>query len=557
MPPTRTETSRSVNCGSNEPGAWAAYRGPGGDAALLVRLLGAGTETQAGAGWGLGVRRGAGQQARLTQAPGGLIRAQVGTGGDAFSSATVSEDGALALACDPFGQHGVSYARVGGTFWAASDPRLLRRVPGAPRELSPTAQHGYLCFSHVPTPLTMTADVSSLPAGHTLMVSAQGNVEEGGAVWREREPSPLGEDAPLAELCDLLRAAVARRLGAESDVAVFLSGGLDSSLIAALLAEAGARVHLFTLDFGPPFDAEVACARAVAAHLRRPLRVVPARPAQIKAALAPAAAALHQPFGDGVVVPLYLLGQAARAEGLQTVFNGEGGDQLFGGWANKPMIAAELYRASSGDMTQEREAAFLATYHRFWGLTDPLYTAKGREATAGQDAGAWVRPALEADGLPSLLHRLRAANLRLKGAQNIAPRAVQLGAAHGLRVQMPFFDRELAEWTFGLPPDWFLRGVCEKHGLKRAAEVFLPPEIVWREKRGMGVPTTDWCLGPLRRVLAACLSPRRLARSGGWLDPAAVARLRRGEDHAAEFRRRRVGEKLWTLLMLQVWRDLP
>jgi len=544
-----------VNCGSNEPGAWAAYLGPGGHAALLARLLGAGAETQTGAGWGLGVRAGVGERARLTQAPGGPARVQIGTDEDAFSSAAVTEGGLLTLACDPFGLHGASYARVGGTFWAASDPRLLRRLPDVPGDFSPAAQHGYLCFSHVPTPLTMTAGVSSLPAGHRLTVSAQGIVEDGGAAWREREASPLPDLALAGELRGLLRDAVARRLGAERDVAVFLSGGLDSSLVATLLAEAGARVHLFTLDFGPPFDAELACARLVAAHLGRPLRVVPARPAQIKAALTPAAAALHQPFGDGVVVPLYLLGQAARAEGLQTAFNGEGGDQLFGGWANKPMIAAELYRASAGDMTREREAAFLATYHRFWGLTDPLYTAKGRAATAGQDAGAWVRPALEADGLPSLLHRLRAANLRLKGAQNIAPRAVQLGAAFGLRVQMPFFDRALAEWTFGLPPDWFGRGACEKHGLKQAAETFLPPEIVWREKRGMGVPTTDWCLGPLRRVLAARLSPRRLARDGGWLDPAAVARLRRGEDHAAEFRRRRVGEKLWTLLMLQVWRE--
>lgn len=542
---------KSVNCASNEPGAWAAYWGPGGDAGLLARLLGVGAQTQTGAGRGLGIRAGVGEAARLTQAPGGPARVQVGTDGDAFSSATVSEDGALTLACDPFGLHGVSCARLGDTLWAASDPRLLRHLPGVSREISPAAQHGYLCFSHVPTPLTMTAGVSSLPAGHKLTVSAQGIVEDGGgAAWRERELSPLPKDALAGELRRLLRAAVARRLGAERDVAVFLSGGLDSSLVAALLAEAGARVHLFTLDFGPPFDAELACARLVAAHLGRPLRVVPARPAQIKGALAPAAAALHQPFGDGVVVPLYLLGQAARAEGLATVFNGEGGDQLFGGWANKPMIAAELY----GQKDFRREAAYLATFHRFWGLTQQLYTAGAQAAVAGEDVGAWVRPALEADGLPSLLHRLRAANLRLKGAQNIAPRAVQLGAAHGLRVHMPFFDRGLAEWTFGLPPEWFLRGACEKHGLKRAAEPFLPAEIVWREKRGMGVPTTEWCLGPLRREVAGRLSPGRLKRDG-WFDSEAVARLRRGEDHPGEFRRRRVGEKLWTLLMFHVWRE--
>ena len=474
---------------------------------------------------------------------------------DAGCSATIApDDGALTLACDPFGLHGVAYAQTGGTFWAASDPRLLRDLPGVSCGLSPAALHGYLCFSHVPTPLTMTAGVSALPAGHRLTVTSGRMEEEDGPAWREREPSPLDADAIAVELRGLLRVAVARRLGSERDVAVFLSGGLDSSLVAALLAEAGARAHLFTLDFGPPFDAELACAHRVAAHLKRPLHVVPARPAQIRNALEATGAALSQPFGDGVVVPLYLLGQAARAHGLDTVFNGEGGDQLFGGWANKPMIAAELYRPASGDLEAEREAVYLATYHRFWGQTDQLYTPSARAAVAGQDVGAWVRPALTADGLPSLLHRLRAANLRLKGAQNIAPRAVQLGAAHGLRVQMPLFDRALADWTFDLPAEWFLRGACEKYGLKRAVEAFLPAEIVWREKRGMGVPTTEWCLGPLRRQVGHWLSPRRLKRDG-LFDPDAVARLRRGEDHAGEFRRRRVGEKLWTLLMFHVWRE--
>jgi asparagine synthase (glutamine-hydrolysing) len=155
----------------------------------------------------------------------------------------------------------------------------------------------------------------------------------------------------------------------------------------------------------------------------------------------------------------------------------------------------------------------------------------------------------------SLLHRLRAANLRLKGAQSIAPRAAQLAAGCGLRMRSPFFDRSLAEWTFSLPPEWLLQGACEKALLKRVAEAYLPPEIVGREKRGMGVPLTDWCQGGLRCEVARRLSPARLRRDG-WFEPRAVAALRRGEDHAREFRRRRAGEKLWTLLMLHLWCDV-
>jgi asparagine synthase (glutamine-hydrolysing) len=214
------------------------------------------------------------------------------------------------------------------------------------------------------------------------------------------------------------------------------------------------------------------------------------------------------------------------------------------------MVAAAVYGADGYDPVE----AYLATYHRFYGLTDRLYTPAMRAATQTLDAAGWVRPALEAPGFCSLLHRLRAANLALKGAQNIAPRAAQLAAAYGLRLRMPFFDRALAEWTFTLPPEAFLRGACEKYLLKRAAETYLPPEIVWRDKRGMGVPTTDWCLGPLRGEVRRRLSPARLRRDNRF-DPAFVAALLRGEDGAGEFRRRRLGERLWALLMLHVWWD--
>lgn len=531
-------------------GAWIAHAGAVSDDGLLKRLLGGGqTETRAGDGWGLGIRNTGGESARLSATPDGKICAAIGSE-DGGSSAVVMPEGALTLACDPFGLHGVYTTMTEGVFWASSDLRLLQNIPGVSRKLSPAALHGYLCFSYVPTPHTMIAGCSALPAGHKMTITRGQAEKEGRGVWQEQDALPRDEGATVADLRTRLQETVTRHLGNERDVGVFLSGGLDSSLMAALLSDAGARVHLFTLDFGPPFNAEVCYARQVAQHLKQSLHVVPAGPGQIRSALDVTAAALQQPFGDGVVVPLYLLGQAARAQGLGVVFNGEGGDQLFGGWANKPMIAAEIY----GGKHYDREAAYLATFHRFWGLTDKLYTAEARAAAAKADVGAWVRPALEGGHFPSLMHRLRAANLQLKGAQNIAPRAVQLTAAHGLCVRMPFFDRSLTEWTFALPPEWFLHGTCEKYALKRVAEAFLPSEIIWREKRGMGVPMTEWCLGPLRRELARRMSTRRL-KVEGLFDPGFVARLCDGEDQSGEIRRRRVGEKLWALLMFHAWRE--
>lgn len=525
-------------------GVWAGFFGQG-EASALNPLLGGGARAHVGAGFGLA----ASGDATLSANSAG-VRVAVGSDEDAGSAAAVTLPGpTLTLTCDPFGLHGIYTTRIGGTLWFASDPRVLRRLPGASAREDREALHGYLCFSYVPTPRTLFCGIDALPAGSRLTVTADRQHLDSISSWREAETSAGDEDRAVAELRERLRAAVARRLGAERAVGVFLSGGLDSSLIAALLREAGARLSLFTLDFGPPFDAELPWARAVAAHLDRPLHLVPARPRQARAALRATAAALYQPFGDGVTVPLYLLGQAASGQ-VGTVFNGEGGDQLFGGWANKPMVAAETY----GGAGYDRTAAYLATFHRFHGLTDRLYTPRARAEIGGIDAGQWVRPALHAGGFSHLLHQLRAANLWLKGAQNIAPRSAQLGAAHGLRVQSPFFDRALTEWTFSLPPEWFLRGASEKHLLKRVAEAYLPADVVWREKRGMGVPVTEWCQGPLRRAAARGLSPRRLKRDG-WFDPAFVRLVGRGEDHPGEFRRRRTGERLWSLLMLHLWQE--
>jgi asparagine synthase (glutamine-hydrolysing) len=453
------------------------------------------------------------------------------------SASSSGPPAAPAEAPDPFGVRPLYALRIGERTHTASDPRVLRRIPGAPHGIDAAALHGYLCFSHAPEPLTLFDGVRRI---------------ETPAPWRE-SPVPVDEESAVRRLHALLRASTERMLGAERDVGVFLSGGLDSSIVAALLVEAGARVHLFSLDFGAPWDEELAQARALAAHLGCPLHAVRARPRDVARALEPAARALHQPYGDPVTVPLYLLGQAAR-DHVGTVFNGEGGDQLFGGWANKPMIAAETY----GGPGYDREAAYLDTYHRFHGLEHRLLTPAARAMIGPADAGAFLRPALRAPHLPTLLHRLRAANIRLKGAQNIAPRMTQLAEAHGLAVHAPFFDRALAEWTFTLPAEYFLRGASEKHLLKRAAEGLLPPDVIDRPKRGMGVPATEWLLGwlsPVRRDAARRLSKRRVKRDG-WFDAAYVEALRRGADDPAETRRRRLGERLWALLMLHAWMDV-
>ena len=433
------------------------------------------------------------------------------------------------------------------------DPRALT----ANRTVDDEALAGYLAFSHVPTPRTIFADVARLsralplPGAFVSHGRPSSAAEEGakGYAAGDAEREVRGEN-----LQTLLRDAVRSRLTtADLPVGVYLSGGLDSSVVASLLVEAGAKVTAYTLDFGPGLSEEIPLAEAVATQLKIPLRKVSCREVDVSRAWDAAAAALPQPFGDPVCVPLYLLGKAAKAE-VGEIWNGEGGDQLFGGWANKPLIAAQVFGAS--DLT----SVYLDTYHRFHGRLGALWPGHPNVSLEG-----WIAPALSA--LPPdnpLMHRLRMANVLLKGAQNIAPRCVALGACHGLKVVAPLFDAPLLDATFNLPPEAFLSGACEKVALKEAARRWLPERIVYREKRGMGVPSAEWLLGrgmlgrrgPVGRRAAAALSEKKLRREGRF-DPAFVKNLLDGSDPtAAGFRRRRAGEKLWTLAMWEVWREV-
>jgi len=265
------------------------------------------------------------------------------------------------------------------------------------------------------------------------------------------------------------------------------------------------------------------------------------------------------PFGDAVTAPQYLLGKAAREAGLAVVFNGEGGDQFFGGWTSKPMLAAAVYAGMFGDETPEEQ--YLRSYHRFYGLEDQLYTPELRERVGGPgQRRALLAPYLSGDATHSFLNRVRLADVALKGSHNILPRAEQIASGLGLELRMPLFDRALAELSFRIPPELKLHGACEKYVLKLALQRDLPHDIIWRRKFGMSVPMTDWLLGErghphhteLRPVLEDLLGPEALKRRG-LFQPDYVRHLLAGEDQPVETRRRRVGEKLWALLMLEQW----
>ncbi|MBE9216976.1 asparagine synthase [Plectonema cf. radiosum LEGE 06105] len=457
------------------------------------------------------------------------------------------ENERLILNRDCFGRVPLYWFRQEQVIWFASRLQLLLPVLDLP-QVSISGFYGYNCFSYVPTPLTPVENIFTVPAGCEIVWEInQNNAIQNYYEWVESEDLIRDEKTAISQLQALLKNSIHRQISnlKDEEVGVFLSGGLDSSVVAALLVEAGVKVKAYALDFGEYGVSEFPFAQAVAAHLQIPLVKVDATPKRIKSAITATVKALDLPFGDGVTVPIYLLCEAAAKE-TSVIFNGEGGDQLFAGWTNKPLIAAGIY--NSEDFDQQ----YLRTFHRLYGYEMQCFQVEVYNQIKNIHPQTWIASALNPEFTHNILARLRRASLMLKGGQNIHPRATNLAKAFDLRVRSPFCNLPLAEWSFALSGELCLQGNTEKYILKRAVESWLPSEIVWREKRGMGVPLNNWCLGELWSEISKRLNTGILKFEGRYQQDIIVKVL--GGEIGGQIRQRRIGEVLWLLLMWEIWR---
>jgi len=426
---------------------------------------------------------------------------------------------------------------------------LLALQPLLGSTLDPVAIHRYLCFSFVAGEAMPWRGVRRFAPGTTWQHHAGQWTLIEAHPWREQIDLALGDEVAASRAIEpILQDAVARGIGDAQHVALYLSGGLDSSIVGVLLKEQGVAVTAFSLDFGEA-SVEKAEAEQVAKHLGFPLVWVPVTAELIASRVDRLATALELPFGDPVTGPQYLLGEAVRDAGLSVVFNGEGGDQLFGGWTNKPMIAAQLFDTHG----QSRESMYLRAYHRFWELTNELYTPEFRDRIGNAfDLTPLLAPYFMSDRAKSFLGHLRLADLELKGYQNIAPRMMNIARSLGLKLRAPLFDAVLTRVAFQLPAQMKLRGVVEKYILKWMFQMRLPDTILHRRKSGMCVPAIDWLFGDQHDALVSRLTDATVQKRG-LLQQSYIAQLVSGQDEIHEVRRRRLGEKLWTLVMLEAW----
>lgn len=487
----------------------------------------------------------------------------------------------LLLARDRFGKKPLLYAETADGLVFASELKALLQDETVSRDLDETALHHYLSFGFIPAPQSAFRQIRKLPPAHTLTWQA-------GKLTIDRYWSlpfapkwQISEAEAAEQTLALLRDAVRVRLMSDVPLGAFLSGGIDSSAVVALMAEAMSEpVKTFSIGFDDQSFDETPFARQVAqtfATEHHEFRVNP----DAVGVLPELVWGYGEPFADSSALPSYYVAKMTRQH-VTVALNGDGGDELFAGyeryvaeglsnrysalpgWLRKGVLTplAQALPEPAGRKNPVRRvknfvlaqnAPAERRYLRWLTLTDNgtkqrLYTPAFAERMAGVDSLDRLQLPLNGTVAADSLDRLLQTDLATYLPDDLLVKVDITTMLHSLEGRSPFLDHHLAEFAARLPVDYKLRGRTGKYILRRALAAILPPTILNRDKRGFAVPIDRWFRQELRTVIyGVLLDPRTLAR--GLFRPEALQAML--EEHASGRVNHRY--RLWTLLMLELW----
>ncbi len=490
----------------------------------------------------------------------------------------------LFIARDRFGEKPLYWGVFDNTLLFASEPKVLLAHPDVKSSLNLQALRQYLSFDYVAAPLSIYEGINKLPAAHTL------TLEDGKIVTRSywclsyktQQPPPTETEA-AEHLRELLSDSVRMRLVSDVPLGVLLSGGVDSSTIAAFAVRASSEaVKTFSISFAESSFDESLYARAVAKFLgtdHHEERLSANLAANLVGEIG---SWMDEPFSDPSLVPTYLLSRFTRKH-VTVALGGDGGDELFAGY---PMYrghrVAELYSRVPGFLrtgiieplvrvlpVKTKNLSFdykatrfitgtkydrVARHHVWFGSFTPdeqksLLTSEVLRETDSdiyRDARAmWA----ECDST-DVVERMQSLDTRLYLAEDILTKVDRASMSVSLEVRAPFLDPRVAEFAASLPANYKLRGRKTKYILKRAVEDYLPPFVTRRRKKGFGVPVAEWLKGKLRPLARDLLSPDRVRRAGVF-NPKYVTKLQDEHERGVANHRK----LLWTLLMFELWHE--
>jgi asparagine synthase (glutamine-hydrolysing) len=479
----------------------------------------------------------------------------------------------LFLARDRMGEKPLYYAKVDGWFVFGSELRAVLAHPHVGRALDPEGLARYLAYDFVPDPHTIARGVHKLPPGHAL-TAGDGKVRVERYWELPSRPENGDETTWRREIVRRLDEAVALRLVSDVPLGCFLSGGIDSTAVAASAVRLKPGLRTFSVGYAERSYDERAHARLAAERLGTVHEELLVSAVDVAPVLERLGVLLDEPISDMSFVPLYLLSRFARRE-VTVALTGDGGDELFGGY---PAMAADWWHRACGRLPEvarrglvrlgevplapEPLRMFLgalayapdARNQALLGGLPPerlaaLLSPAARASLVGFDPYADIDAALAGcasdDPSARLIHRY--CKLYMAG-QNLA-NADRASMAVGLELRAPFLDHTFVEFVSRIPAGLRLEGLTRlKRLLKSALVDRLPPEILERGKQGFGVPFGEWFRGPLAGTLDDTLAPDRLA-SEGLFDVRAVRHL--VAEHLSG--RRDHARPLWSLYTFERW----
>src|SRR6201988_2075031 len=490
----------------------------------------------------------------------------------------------MLIARDRFGEKPLYWGVFDNTLVFASEPKVLLAHPAVRPSLNLQALRYYLSYDYVPAPLSIYEGINKLPAANRLTLEdGKINVEQYWQLsYKTTQPVPSERDA-ADQLRELMADAVRMRLVSDVPLGVLLSGGVDSSTIAALAVRSSSEaVKTFSISFAEASFDESTYARGVAKFLgtdHHEERLSANLAANLVGEIG---SWMDEPFSDPSLVPTYLLSRFTRKH-VTVALGGDGGDEIFAGY---PMYAghrwAEFYKRVPGILrTGVVEPAIrllpvktknlsldykalrfvigtnyetVARHHVWFGSFTPeeqesLLSANALATTDG-DIYSQARQFAEECDNPDLVTRMQSVDTRLYLAEDILTKVDRASMAVSLEVRAPFLDPRVAEFAASLPPNYKLHGNKTKYILKKAVEDLVPKFVTRRGKKGFGVPVAEWLKGKLRPLARDLLSPERVRRAGVF-NADYVSKLQ--DEHEGGVANHR--KQLWTLLMFELWHE--
>jgi asparagine synthase (glutamine-hydrolysing) len=496
-------------------------------------------------------------------------------------------DETIFLARDRFGIKPLFYAQYHGKFVFSSEIKSILLDPEFRRTINSEALAAYFMFGYIPAPLTIFNNIAKLLPGHTLTLK---NGEISVKKYWDLEFRPdrqKSEKDFIAEYMDLLKEAVRLRLLSEVPLGAFLSGGIDSSTVVALMSgESSLPVNTFTIGFGGDtrgFDDERKYARLVAGRYGTNHKECEVAP-DVEGAIDGIVEAFDEPFADDGALPSYFVCELARKH-VTVALSGLGGDEAFCGYERylgfrlsgmynvmprsirdgviAPIVARMPESRNGGNMINHIKRFVRASScndgERYLGyvskvdplLWGPLFSESGK---AVMDATAACRERFLAyfatDNAEDPLNKVLYCDIKTYLPDDILACTDRTSMHHSLEVRVPFLDHQLMEYCATIPPELKIKWLEKKYLLKRAVSSLLPEPVIRHKKQGFVGPMARWLRTDLRKFTLNKLSDRAL-RKHDWVNPRTIKKV--VDDHQSG---RQVHDSLiWSLLVFQAWFD--